>query len=204
VKNLTAPERPMPSPLAELQRMTIEDFLEFTDTRPDGERWELIEGVPVMNPSPTNWHQTIVVNLVEALGSARSQSTRRWVALLGTGTRVPASSYSLPQPDVMVVSALTDTPTPVADDALAIFDMLSKSNTKADQAWRRQVYASVPGCQHYVTIDSRKVDAVRYDRAAGWKRAAHLTSLGEQMALDGLGVTLGVADLYRWTPLGSA
>jgi hypothetical protein len=38
--------------LAPEQQMTIEEFLAFTDTRPEEERWELIEGVPVLNPSP--------------------------------------------------------------------------------------------------------------------------------------------------------
>ena len=37
--------------LAPEQQMTIEEFLAFTDTRPEEERWELIEGVPVLNPS---------------------------------------------------------------------------------------------------------------------------------------------------------
>ena len=36
--------------LAPEQQMTIEEFLAFTDTRPEEERWELIEGVPVWNP----------------------------------------------------------------------------------------------------------------------------------------------------------
>lgn len=38
--------------LAPEDQMTIEEFLAFTDTRPDEERWELIEGEPVMSPSP--------------------------------------------------------------------------------------------------------------------------------------------------------
>ena len=29
------------------KQMTIEEFLAFTDTRPQEEHWELIEGVPV-------------------------------------------------------------------------------------------------------------------------------------------------------------
>jgi hypothetical protein len=38
--------------LAPEQQMTIEEFLAFTDTRPEEERWELVEGVAVLNPSP--------------------------------------------------------------------------------------------------------------------------------------------------------
>ena len=30
--------------------MTVEEFLGFTATRTDDERWELIEGVPVLSP----------------------------------------------------------------------------------------------------------------------------------------------------------
>ena len=32
----------------------------MVEARPDGEHWELIEGVAIMNPSPTEWHQQIV------------------------------------------------------------------------------------------------------------------------------------------------
>ena len=35
-------------------QMTVEDFLAFTRSRPDEERWELIEGRPVMQASPSN------------------------------------------------------------------------------------------------------------------------------------------------------
>jgi hypothetical protein len=39
--------------------MTIEEFLAFTDTRPQEERWVLIEGVPVMNASPVGHRQIV-------------------------------------------------------------------------------------------------------------------------------------------------
>jgi hypothetical protein len=43
-----------PPKLAPEQQLTIEEFLAFTDTRPEGERWELIEGVAVLDPSPVD------------------------------------------------------------------------------------------------------------------------------------------------------
>ena len=39
--------------------LTIEEFIEFYEGRPDGERWELIEGIAVSNASPTDFHQMI-------------------------------------------------------------------------------------------------------------------------------------------------
>jgi hypothetical protein len=51
-----AATKPMSEPH---DQMTIREFLAFTGTRPDEERWELIEGVPVLNASPIDYHQAI-------------------------------------------------------------------------------------------------------------------------------------------------
>lgn len=80
-------------------RLTIDEFLAFYETRPDGEKWELIEGVARMSPTPT--------------------------------------------------------------DAPVLFELLSPSNTRSDQVWRRKVYASGPNSQHYVTVSQSKATASR-------------------------------------------
>ena len=186
--------------LAPEQQLTIEEFLAFTDTRPKGERWELIEGVAVLSPSPTDYHQIVVANIVTLLMQRKIETNPSWFPLLGVGTRVPASVNSLPQPDVMVKEC-APTGSPVSDDALVLFEVLSRSNTKADQAWRRKVYASVPNCRHYVTVSLKAVEVDAYDRDGGWKKRT-VTSLADALALPALGLTIPVADIYRWTPLG--
>lgn len=184
------------------QQLTIEEFLAFTDTRPDGERWELIEGVAIMNPSPVDYHQVVVANIVTFLMVHKKQSNARWLAMPGVGTRVPVSPNSLPQPDVFVKEAAL-TGTPVTDDALVLFEVLSRSNTKADQAWRRKVYASVPNCQHYVTVSLKSAEVDAYDRDTGWKKRS-VAGLTSSIALPALGLSIPLADIYRWTPLGPA
>ena len=134
----------MRAKVAESQRFTVEEFLAMTAERPEGERWELIEGIAHLSPSPTNWHQIIAGNIFAELRDWRKEHNATWVPLLGTGTEVPVSPRSLPQPDAMVLPILLDgPPNDVAQEALVLFEVLSKSNTKADQAWRRRVYASV-------------------------------------------------------------
>jgi hypothetical protein len=44
--------------------MTVDEFYAFTDTRPDEEKWELIEGEPILNAAPSLLHQWIVRNIV--------------------------------------------------------------------------------------------------------------------------------------------
>src|SRR5436190_21365709 len=151
--------------LAPDQQMTIEEFLVFTDTRPEEERWELIEGVAVMNPAPIEHHQMIVANIVAYLIAHKQRTGVAWLPMLGVGTRVPVSPRSLPQPDVFVKEAAA-TDSPVTQDALVLFDVRTRSNTKADQTWRRRVYASVPNCRHYVTAPLRAVEVVAHDRGS--------------------------------------
>ena len=187
----------MPAKLAEADQMTVEEFLAYMDLRPDGERWELIEGVAVMNASPTQWHQIIAGNILMRLGAEKSATNALWLPIIGVGTRVPISPNSLPQPDVYVQAGVaTDSPT--TDDAIVIFEILSRSNTKSDQAWRKRVYTSIPNCQHYVTVATKKTEVVRYDRVDGWK-ATTANGLAASLDLPVIGTKLLLGDIYRWT-----
>ena len=142
----------------------------------------------------------VVSNIVAYLIAQKRQSGATWYPILGVGTRVPVSPRSLPQPDAFVKeSALTGLPT--TDDALALFEVLSLSDTRADQAWRRRVYASVPNCQHYGTVSLEAVEVVAFDRSSNWQARA-LMQLDQALELPALGVAIPLADMYRWTPLG--
>ena len=189
----------MPTVLAKTDQMSIEAFLAFFDTRPGGEKWELIEGFPVMSPAPTQWHQRIAGNLITALDLVKLASGASWVAMLGVGTRVPIAPNSLPQPDVYVQEGAAQ-PSSVTDDALILFEILSRSNTRADQAWRQRVYASVANCQHYVTISTKSAEVVRHDRAGGWK-GLKIKGLDRILELPAIKVDLPLRDIYRWTPI---
>jgi Uma2 family endonuclease len=187
--------------LAPDEQMTIEEFLAFTDSRPDGEQWELIEGVAIMNPSPVELHQVIVANILTYLMVHKQRTGASWLPMPGVGTRVPVSPRSLPQPDVFVKEAPA-TPFPVTEDALILFEVLSKSNTKADQAWRRKVYASVPNCQHFVTVSLKEVEVVAYDRDSRWNKRT-VKRLNDSLDLPAIGVSIPLTDIYRWTPLAN-
>ena len=103
----------------------------------------------------------------------------------------------------LVVSEVQTGGTSASDDALVLFEVLSPSNRKADQDWRRDVYASVPNCQHYVTVSLRAIEATVYDRASRWKGRG-LKTLAGTLRLPALGVANPVAWIYRRTPLGES
>ena len=71
--------------LAPEQQLTIEEFLAFTETRPEEERWELIEGVAVLNPSPVEHHQVVVTNIATYLMAHKQRTGASWLPMLGRG-----------------------------------------------------------------------------------------------------------------------
>jgi hypothetical protein len=83
--------------------MTVDEFYQSTDTRPDGEKWELIEGEPVLNASPTPLHQWIIGNVLFALVVQEREIGAQWAASLPLGVRI--SEIDRPEPDVLAIRA---------------------------------------------------------------------------------------------------
>src|SRR6266436_6357018 len=80
---------------------SVEEFYALTDTRPDEEKWELIDGEPILNAAPSRLHQRIVKNLVFALTIRERELSTAWQVLPGLGVRV--SDTNRPEPDVLVI-----------------------------------------------------------------------------------------------------
>jgi Uma2 family endonuclease len=180
-------------------RLTPEEFLDMLEERPDGEHWELIEGVAIMNPSPTDWHQQIVLNIGTALLITKNAGNAFWSVLPGISTRVPASPRSLPRPALFVKQGPT-TGDHTTSDGLILFEVLSRSNNKRDRAWRKRVYSSIPNCQHYVTVSTKEAEVMRYDRSDKWT-GAKLQGLDAALDLAAIDATIKLREIYRWTPI---
>ena len=185
--------------LPEPERMTVDEFLAFAKSRPDGERWELVEGVACMNASPTDWHQTVCLNIGSELRALKVKSGASWTPILDISTRVPVSPCSLPRPDVIVKERPT-TGKAVSDDALVLFEVLSRSNSASNRAWRKRVYTSIPNCQHYVTVSMQRAEVIRHDRETEWK-AIKLAGLDQVLDLPTINASLRLRDIYLWTPI---
>ena len=177
--------------------LTIEEFLAFTETRPKEERWQLIKGEPVLSPSPVDYHQIVVTNIAAVLWNTKIANNASWFVLTGTGTKSPASVRSLLQPDVMV-KQLPPTGSAVSADCLVAFEILSRSNPKADQAWRRKFYSDVPNCAHYVTVSLKARHVALHSRDANWV-AQNVRAASDHVALAAIEATLTLADIYQYT-----
>jgi len=91
------------APLPASGTMDVDEFMGFLQTRPEGERWDLIEGVAVMMVPASYAHQRITRNLCELLNSAFAAKGLDLFAYFDAGVRSPGVRNFQPQPDVVVV-----------------------------------------------------------------------------------------------------
>ena len=189
----------MPTRLAIENRMTIPEFRALVDERPNGEHWELVEGIAKKTPRWTMLHQAIVGNVAFGLRIAKERAHATWMPLLGIFIHVPACKNSLPWPDIIVKErSLTGAKT--TREAVVIVEVLSPFNRRSDQVWRKRMYASVPNCRHYVTASTKAALVERFDRANGWV-GTMLRGLDETLDLPAIETTIPLKDIYRWTPV---
>jgi Uma2 family endonuclease len=181
--------------------MTVEEFFAFTDSRPDDEKWELIEGAPVLNATPSYLHQRIAGNIHSRLWVLAAEQPRAWTVIPGIGVRITGTT--LPVPDVLV---RPDTPPGgnprgrECDDMIAAFEVLSPSTSDRDLKWKRAAYAGLPSLMHYVVVAQDTIEVVVFARDTGFAER-RLTTLDAVLALPPLGASLALADIYRGTGL---
>jgi Uma2 family endonuclease len=178
--------------------MTVEEFYAFTDARPDEEKWELIDGEPVLNASPSPMHQWIISNLLLALRT-RAGDSASWAALPGLGVRV--SDVNRPEPDVLVVPRAGGSADQLGrdrSDLIVAFEVLSPSTEDRDLRWKRIAYGSLPSLTDYVVIAQDVTDVVVFSRDIDFAER-RFKSLTESITLASLGISLPLAEIYQDT-----
>jgi Uma2 family endonuclease len=184
-------------PPISLAPMTVEEFFAFTDKRPDDEKWELIDGEPVLNPTPSYLHQRIVGSLLFLLTRLERAQPRPWTALPGIGVRV--SDTKLPVPDVLIRPKYPPKHNPMSrdcDDMIVAFEVLSPSTKTRDLLWKRVAYTALSSLTHYVVIAQDAVDVVVFAREAGFAEC-RIRSRDDSIELLSLGISLPLTDIYQ-------
>jgi Uma2 family endonuclease len=181
--------------------MTVEEFYAFTDTRPDNEKWELIDGEPILNGSPSPVHQWIVKNLLIALGSRERELKAPWAVLPGLGVRV--SRTNRPEPDLLIMPRAAFSADPSLRDTgqmIAAIEILSPSTADRDLRCKRTAYTSLPSLTHYIVVAQDAVDVVVFARDTGFAERRY-RSLSDTIELPALGISLPLSEIYYETGL---
>lgn len=93
----------MPAQTSPPRRWTEEEFYSARDAAPPGERWELVDGVVLVTPSPHWVHQSVVARLLVLLDAyVREQNLGR---VFTAPLDVKLEPGIVLQPDILVVPA---------------------------------------------------------------------------------------------------
>ena len=172
--------------------MNVEQFLAFYDTRPEGEKWELIDGELFMNATPVNFHQLVVANIIGSLREKLRVAGNQFKASAGIGARL--SDISSVEPDIMIRprDRFNGRNT---QDMMVAFEVLSPSTRHNDLKFKRENYPALPFLTHYVVVSAEKMEVRVYARATNWVQTM-LKREGDEIHFDKPGVTLSLAEIY--------
>jgi Uma2 family endonuclease len=179
--------------------MDVDEFMDFVQTRPKGERWDLIEGVAVMMAPAGYAHQRITRNLCELLNGAFAAKRLDLFAYFDAGVRSPGVRNFQPQPDVVAVPGVAGYEL-YAERFQLVGEVLSPSNTRAEIALKLRRYREAPDNLYVVVVEPREFLVEIYARSRNWA-AAVFRNADDPIELPEFGLRCSVGDLYRGTPL---
>jgi Uma2 family endonuclease len=181
--------------------LSIAAFRAFYQGRPDDERWELIDGVPMMMAPPTFVHQRIASNLERLLNDALEthEPARAAYQRGGLNLKRAVSNYD-PEPDVLVVDIVLVPDQHYANRFYLAAEVVSESDKKT-LSGKREIYKLHEHCTCVLTARQDRCH-VRIDTrtATGWQ-VKLLSKPNDILALADFGLRCRVGDLYKGTPL---
>jgi len=180
--------------------LSIEAFRAWSETRPDEERWELIDGVPMMMTPPTKAHQRIASNLERLLNDALAHTPER-AAYQRVGLNLgPVIENYDPEPDVVVIDVAETSDERYAHRFYLVAEVVSASDRPKIEG-KREIYKRHESCSCILTIRQDRHE-VRVDARTGstWTTQV-LARASDELVLAEFGLRCTLADLYRGTPL---
>jgi Uma2 family endonuclease len=190
-----------PFPVRTDGKFTVEEYLAFIDSRPDDERWQLIDGVAMMMPPPTVPHQIIAGNLAFELNALFRQQRRKLLAVQEVGLTVPNVANFRPRADMAVLDKPFNLKVPYADRFYLVMEVLSDSSTDKDIAAKSSRYIQHPQNLYCLLVDQDEPRVEVRARAQGWE-PVELKGLDAVLELPEWGFRMSLADLYDGMALG--
>jgi Uma2 family endonuclease len=177
------------------RRMTEAEFLEWQ--RHQEQRYELVGGVPHAMTGARFRHDRVLGNVFGALLDALEaidSPCRPFTADIAV--RVPTGD--LRRPDVAVYCPPFDEDAMVSERPRLVAEVLSESTEDTDQYVKVDEYQNMVAVDYIVLVAPRVVDVLVWSRGQdrSWQSKRY-QSLDDAVPLPQLGVSLGLARLYR-------
>lgn len=190
-------------------QLTLEQFHAFRDERPKEEKWELVDGVPMMMPPPTLLHQRIAGNLEAMLNDRLREVRPEWQADREIGVLLPDDEKYNPEPDVTVTDTEIGLEQVYAERFYFVAEVLSGGNKPELRAGsdkpqvlaaKLSYYQQHEQCRGVLIVRQDRIEAELHVRDAAWRRT-ELQDLADRIVIPDIGDIGPLGALYRYTPL---
>lgn len=199
-------------------RLSAAAFRSFQDSRPDEERWELIDGTPVMMTPPLIDHNRIASNLERLLNDALErhdpdrEAVQRPGLELGLGPAVLAglgfAGAYRPEPDVAVIDYDPVAGRRFVDRAYLLAEIVSGTDDEPvlpdGLLWieaKTRLYRAHAACRAVLVIEQRRIEVAVWERAPDGWASRRLTDPDAALDLPDFGLRCPVGALYAGTHL---
>lgn len=180
--------------------MTVDEFLGFYETRPDGEHWELIDGVPVMMTPPSMQHQIVASTIEQRLTQVLEGGNWPYLVVREGGLQLGTVPDFRPEPEIVVVDAGIDLTRSFAEQFYMAVEVVSPSDRRR-LSRKIAFYRDHPSCHTILVVEPFLIEAELHTRRNGeWEqvRLCDPTSVVEIGPWGSLGT---LEQIYRRTPL---
>lgn len=177
-----------------LRLLTVSDYL----ARHDGERDELLEGVPVALAAVLPGHAILTGELARVLGNAlvgRPQCSVRVETGIAPDGLDGNRCYL---PDLVVACRPPRPGERLTEEPVLIVEILSESTEGYDRRVKLPDYRSIPSVVEILFIDPARIFAEVHRRFEGDRWLVDLLRRpGDVLRLDSVGLSLPLGDLYQ-------
>ena len=182
-------------------QLTMEQFHAFRDERPKEEKWELIDGVPMMMPPPTVVHIRIARNLESLLNVRLAAVKPEWQADREVGVLLDGDEKYNPEPDVTVIDTTVALGQVYVGRFYFVAEVLSESDKSAVVEAKLRYYQDHQRNRCVLFVRQDRVEAEQHDREGASWRPRQLSGAHESLTLPDIGTIGRLGDLYKFTPL---
>jgi Uma2 family endonuclease len=182
-------------------QLTMEQFHAFRDERPKEEKWELIDGVPMMMPPPTLVHQRIAANLDRLLNAYLERSKPEWRSDREVGVLLKGDEKYNPEPDVTVIDTTVGLGQIYVERFYLVAEVLSDSDKRPVLEAKLRYYQEHDHNRCVLLVRQDRVGADQHDRLGGSWSHRPLGKAQEALTFPDIGTVGRLGDLYKFTPL---
>jgi Uma2 family endonuclease len=179
--------------LHEYPMISVEDYLTLDRASKDA-RYEYFDGELRMLAGGSNYHSTIMINLISILhGLLRGSSCR----VHGSDMRVQLSKTRYVYLDATITCDQRDHEfSDILRHPRVVIEVLSPSTEATDRGKKFTLYRECPTVQEYVMVDAQSVQVEIYHRIDG-KWTLSTFGPGNKVELESLNIRFPIEEVYE-------